>query len=516
MIDCSGSAIAGRVSAGECSAAEVLEAHLARIEEVDGRLNAVVARRFDEARREAAAVDQARKRAEPLGPLAGVPITVKECFHVAGLPTSIGIRDAARIADVDGPLVAALRRAGAIIVGKTNVPQLMMLYETDNPVYGRTNNPWDLRRSPGGSSGGEAAIIAAGGVPLGLGGDLAGSIRQPAHSCGVHGLKPTVGRLTNAGTMNSFLGSPVIGIQPGPLARSVADLALAMRILVQASQDSEAADVVPVAWRESSTIDVAALRIGFWTDDGYFPASPSIRRATHDAAAALTAAGAIVERIDPPDAAEAMRLFFGLVGADGGAASLEMLGASPVDWRVRDQLRMGRVRRWLKPAIARLIAISGRRRTAELFRAAAPISTDAYWRLNLERRHFIERSRARLREGRFDAVLTPPFALAALTHGSSLDLLPAASYAILPNLLNFPAGVIAATRIRPGEETDRPASRDRADRMAAKVEQSTAGLPVGVQVMALPWREDVVLAVMAALETHFRRQSDYPANPPIS
>src|SRR5258706_14358150 len=133
MIDCSGSAIAGRVAAGEISAAEVLEAHLARIEAVDGKLNAVVARRFEEARREAAMIDQARVRGEPLGPLAGVPITVKECFHVAGLPTSIGIRDAARIAEADGPLVAALRRAGAIIVGKTNVPQLMMLYETDNP-----------------------------------------------------------------------------------------------------------------------------------------------------------------------------------------------------------------------------------------------------------------------------------------------------------------------------------------------------------------------------------------------
>jgi fatty acid amide hydrolase len=211
-----------------------------------------------------------------------------------------------------------------------------------------------------------------------------------------------------------------------------------------------------------------------------------------------------------------MRLFFGLVGADGGAASLEMLGASPVDLRVRDQLRMGKVRRWLKPAIARLIAISGRRRTAELFRAAAPISADAYWRLNGERRRFIERFRARLGEGRFDAVLMPPFALPALTHGSSLDLLSAASYAILANLLDFPAGVIAATRIRSGEESDRPATRDRSDRIAAKVEQSSAGLPVGVQVMAPPWREDIVLAIMAALETHFRGQSDYPANPPIS
>ena len=132
------------------------------------------------------------------------------------------------------PLVARLRSAGAIVVGKTNVPQLMLLYETDNPVYGRTNNPWDAHRGCGGSSGGEAAIIAAGGVPLGLATDLGGSIRQPAHVCGIHGLKPSGGRLTCVGSASAFVGFDAMPIQPGPMARHVEDLALAMRVLTRA------------------------------------------------------------------------------------------------------------------------------------------------------------------------------------------------------------------------------------------------------------------------------------------
>ena len=331
--DLSAAAIAGRVAAGEVSAADVLEEHLTRIEAVDGQLHAVVVRRFEAARAEAAVVDRNRLRGEPLGPLAGVPVTVKECFQVAGLPTTIGVgRLSGQVAAKDGPLVVALRRAGAIVVGKTNVPQLMLLYESDNPVYGRTNNPWDGDRSPGGSSGGEAAIIAAGGVPLGLGTDLAGSIRQPAHSCGIHGLKPTLGRLSNQGMLHGFHGLSGIGIQAGPMARRVEDLSLAMRILARAD-DPPAADAIPVAWHEPAEIDLTALRIGFWIDDGYFSASPAIRRATEEAAAALRDMGVAVEPVEPPDAAEAMRIFFGLIAADGCAELRQLLArARPIRW----------------------------------------------------------------------------------------------------------------------------------------------------------------------------------------
>ena len=520
----SAATIARHIAAGELSAAEVLEPHLARIDDVDRRLNAVVVRRFDAARAEARMIDDARRRGLPLGPLAGVPITVKECFQLTGTPTTLGVarRHEEPSARTDGPLVARLRAAGAIVVGKTNVPQLMLLYETDNPLYGRTNNPWSIERGAGGSSGGEAAIIAAGGVPLGLATDMGGSIRQPAHVCGIHGLKPTGGRLTCAGSASAFEGFDGLHVQSGPLARHVEDLALAMRVLTRADQEPGKTrsvpieiDVVPSTWRDPADVEVGSLRVGYWTDDGYFPAAPAARRAVIEAAAALRAHGATVEPIDPPDAGEAMRFYFGLSGADGGAGIRERLGSSRVDWRVRRMLRWARLPRGLRPIVCRFLHWLGEGRTAELVRGCGALSAKSYWRLIAERQRFARRFLERLRLGRFDAVLTPPYAMAAVPHGSSLVLIPAASYSLLPNVLDLPAGVVAATRVRIDEESDRPASRDRCDRAAIRSERSSLGLPIGVQVVGLPWGEDVVLALMAALESQFRAQADYPLQPPV-
>jgi len=168
------SELAERIRAGDLSSQEVVEAHIRRIDAVNPRLNAVVVPLFDQARAQAKAADAARAQGQPLGPLHGVPVTIKEQY-----------------------LVKRWRAAGAIILGKTNIAQLLRYYEADNPVYGRSNNPWNLDRTPGGSSGGEAAIIAAGGSPLGLGGDFGGSLRVPAHFCGLTTLKPTTALLSN-------------------------------------------------------------------------------------------------------------------------------------------------------------------------------------------------------------------------------------------------------------------------------------------------------------------------------
>lgn len=159
--------LARRIKAGEVSAVEVVDAHIRRIEAVNPKLNAVVVPLYEQARAQAAAADAAQARGDALGALHGVPVTIKECCHVAGTPSTAGLTGQMNHrADRDGPLVSRLRTAGAIVLGKTNVPQLLLYYESDNPVYGRTNNPWNLERSPGGSSGGEGAIIAAGGSPL--------------------------------------------------------------------------------------------------------------------------------------------------------------------------------------------------------------------------------------------------------------------------------------------------------------------------------------------------------------
>ncbi len=507
--------IAHLIANEQLTSCEAVDAHIRRIEVVNPRLNAVVVPLFEQARAEARAADAKQQRGEPLGPLHGVPITVKECYHVAGTPSSIGVHQFANeLLPTDGVLVRRLRAAGAILLGKTNVPQLMILHETDNPVYGPTNNPWDLGRSPGGSSGGEAAIIAAGGSALGLGSDLGGSIRQPAHSCGIHGFKPTTGRLSILGSRNALNGMTAIGLQPGPLARSVADLELALRVLANSDDDLDP-QVPPAPLGDSADVSIAGLRIGFWTDDGYFPAAPAIRRAVNEAAEALRQAGATVEPWQPPDVAAAVHIYFSLVGADGGADLRRLMGDSTCDWRLKHLLRIGGLPRPLRSTLTAVLSLAGQRRSAELVGFAARTSADRYWQTNFSQSQYTQRFMAAMAAARLDALVFPPHALPALEHGSSIYLHAAGSYCYLPNLLGIPAGVVAASRVRGDEESDRPESRDLVEKTAKIAEVGSVGLPVGVQVAARHWREDIVLAIMARLEAFFRTQADYPSRPVI-
>lgn len=510
--------ISERVASGELSVREITEEHIRRIEEANPRLNAVVVTLFDRALREADAADAAQAHGKPLGPLHGVPVTIKEQYLVAGTPTTVGLPSrASHRAASDGPLVGRLRQAGAIVLGKTNVSQLLIYHESDNPLYGRTNNPWDLERTPGGSSGGEAAIIAAGGSPLGLGGDYGGSIRVPAHFSGVHGLRPTAGRLTRLDTPGGIFptGQEAIIPQPGPMSRTVEDLDLAMRVLATPSIGTPDPGVPPVPWPDWKGVSFEGLRVAMYAEDGYFRPAPAVRRAVREASEALRTRGAQVEEWVPPDVADAMRLYVGIASADGGIGYRRALGEDERDRRISRLLRAAGLPNRARPAAASLLERTGQRHMARVVGSMGRRNAAGYWKLVEERAGLRTRFLARLDAGRFDAIVCPPHALPALTHGGSEYLLNAASYSILYNVLGMPAGAVAATRVRPGEESDRPLGRDLAERAARRTEEGSVGLPVGVQVVGRHWHEDVVLAVMAALEEHFRTQPDYPDRPPI-
>jgi fatty acid amide hydrolase len=512
------SELAKKIRDGEVSAQEVTEAHIQRTEAVNGKLNAVVIPLFEDARKQAEEADQKQKLGKPLGLLHGVPVTIKDQFHVKGLPTTFGVaRLKTQIADEDGPMVAALRGAGAIILGKTNVPQTLGVLETDNAIWGRTNNPWDLIRTPGGSSGGEAAIVAARGSSLGMGGDFGGSVRLPAAWCGIYGIKPTARRLPlDSAPVRTASGVEGVVAQPGPLARSVADLTLALRVLVDRIVTLPTGINPPVPFREPAGVDVNCLRVALLPQIGDWIPSPAIRRALEEAVVVLQAQGATVEEwTTPPDTQEGVNLFFNIVAADGFGWVRQILGGEKPIALMKPNVHLTSMPNAIVPIVAGLLGAAGQRRLSNMMRNARRQSADGLLNLLGARLSYERRFIAALDTGNFDAILSPALPLPAVRHGDVGNLADFSGSILLFNTLGMPAGVAPITRVRPGEESDRPASKDKAEKTARAVEQGSAGLPVAVQVAARCWREDIVLAVMATLEGHFRHQPEYPSFPGI-
>jgi fatty acid amide hydrolase len=509
--DMSAREIAALIARRELSAAEVVEHFAARLGAVNGRLNAVAVDLTERARKAAADVDGALARGDKPGPLAGLPVTIKECFDLAGTASTFGLparRDI--IENADDPHVAALRAAGAIPLAKSNVPQLLIFTESDNPLYGRTNNPWDPERSCGGSSGGEAALIAAGASPLGLGNDIGGSLRIPAAFCGITAIRPTAGRTPDHCGHGLPIGQRAIVSQAGPMARHVEDLALALAVLDRARDPL--VDPGP-ALGDPAGVDVSRLRFATFTDDGEFPVAPAARRAVTQAAQMLTAAGATAAEWRSPPLSEASDIFFSCMSADRGRGFTRLLRGNKVDPRVRSLLLSGKLPTGLRGIISFALAAAGQRHSARLLRRFASGSADEYWRtveaMTNWRRDFI-RSLDPAEGGPIDLILCPAYAVPAQRHGASLVMPLPGAYSLLVPVIGFPAGVVPVTPVRAGEESDRPATRDAVERTARESERGSAGLPIAVQVIARPWRDHVALAAMMTIEAAARKQPDHP------
>lgn len=512
----SASELAARIAQGNIAAREVVEAHIARIERVDGALNAVVARRYDDARNEANAVDQRRARGEALPPLAGVPITVKECLDMAGTAATFGLpRRTGTKATRDDPYVARLRAAGAIVVAKTNVAQLLIFTETDNPVYGRTNNPWNSERSSGGSSGGEGAIIAAGGSALGLGTDIGGSVRIPAAFCGISSLRPTAGRCPDLGRGSVPFGQQAVASQVGPLARCVDDLAVALAAI----NGGHDLDHVPVvALGDHRKIDVARLRVAVLADDAVMTPSPAIQRALGAASDMLRAAGAEIVPCTLPSCAEAMRIWLACITADRGAGMRETARGGKLDSRAATLLKLSAMPPALRMAVAGLLSAIGQKGLAGNMRMLGRGSAAAYWRAVEDQAAYRAEFAAALNGasgGHIDLVLMPAYGVPAVRHGASADMPMAGAYSLLAPVLGYPAGVVPVTRVGRGEDAGRTKSSDLVQRAASDADRDSAGLPVAVQLMGRPWRDDVVLAAMRVIEQAARGGPDYPTTPKI-
>ncbi|MBZ5706822.1 MAG: amidase [Acidobacteriia bacterium] len=448
--------MAEQIRRKELSPVELVEAHLSRIEQLNPKLNAFVQVDRERARRAAQLAESAVMSGQKLGPLHGVPISIKSSIEVAGLRCEAGTKlRAGYVASQDAPLVARLRAAGAIVLGVTNTPELLMAWETDNLLYGRTNNPWDVSRTPGGSSGGEVAAIASGCSAGGVGSDGGGSIRVPAHFSGICGLKPTPGRIPATGHFPVSVGPFALLGVVGPMARTVADLKVLFEVMQGPDDGDPSAAPVPVHWPAAG--DLKKLRVGYFEDDGRTPVTAETRAAVRTAAQALERAGFQVEPFRPEGLEVSRQLWWKLFGVAGGMLLGPMTRGHEAE---------------LSPILREFYAWVA----AEKLHTAQTL-LDTWIERDVVRMQVF----AQMRE--FPVLLCPAAAVPAFRHGErswtiegeTVKYLDAWSYTEWFNLLGMPAAVVP-------------------------VGKSAQGLPIGVQIVGLPWQEEVVLDVAAELE----------------
>ena len=436
------------IASRERSSVEVVEACLARLEEVNPRLNAVVCLSADALER-ARAADAAVARGDSLGPLHGVPFTIKDSLDTAGVVTTAGTAGwRARVPERDATVVARLRAAGGILLGKTNTPEFTWANETANDVYGRTSNPYDLGRTPGGSSGGSAAAVAAGLSPFDIGSDSGNSIRHPAHLCGVAGIKPTSGRVPRTGHWPGYGGLFESFTQLGPIARRVEDLELVLRVI--SGPDGEDPHIAPVALREASSVDVSTLRVAWFADNGIRTPTAETSTAVRAAVDALAGTGAACVETLPADIADARPAWEAVVRADGFAWLWRLIEAAGTPGHGSYDT-FG----WVRP------------------REGEPIPGDAV-SAAMERADAVRASLLRW-FAPFDLIVSPVLPAPAVRHGETLSPEYGDTYSEVHNLTGWPAVTVRAG-------------------------SSPEGLPIGVQLVAHPWREDVALAAARVVE----------------
>lgn len=451
------------IHARKLSPVELLDAHLKQIERQNPRINAFLRVFADEALDAAKVAEQALSRNAPLPPLHGIPVTIKDSFNIAGVPTTCGSRFLADLKPAhDATAVARLKQAGAIPIGKTNCPEFLSSYETDNDVIGRTNNPWDLERTPGGSSGGESAAIASFCSAGGIGSDGGGSIRIPAHFTGIAGLKPTPGRVPATGhvpELNHPIGLLTVA---GPMARTAADLRLLFNAI--AGYDPQDPFSAPLGLGEPQP---SGVRIGVLPNLNNVPVEPGVARAVQKAATYLEQMNIPVEPFAPQGLDNAPNLWWFFFGELPARITAQMI-------RGRDGQSHWSLAEYLEGALK------------------SPEPTGVKVVENLAVR---DKMRARLlrQMEQYPVLLTPPASIAAFPHrkrrfelpGKPIGLFQAMMPATFVNLLGLPAVVIPF------------ASDDR-------------GLPVGIQLVARPYEEELLLDIAVRLE---EARGSFPAPP---
>ncbi|KAI0741896.1 amidase signature enzyme [Daedaleopsis nitida] len=514
--------IVQRITKGEWTASDVLEAYIARAALAQDITNCLTEVIFSDARAQAKALDaEFASTGRIRGPLHGVPVSFKDVFDVSGYDTTMGFSARAyKPCFEDAQVVSLVRQAGGIPIAKTNVAQLVFFFECVNPVWGRTLNPHTRSYTCGGSSGGEAALLAMDGAALGWGSDIGGSLRIPASFCGVYSLKPGWSRISSDGAPGTFAGLEAIRTVVGPMGRSVEDVELGAR-LVFGKQGTDY-DPAPLPYRDPDMPE--KLRFGFYVSDNYVKPSPASQRAVLEAVDALRRAGHECVEVAVPQAHRAMELFISLTAADGYKTIVADLGSDPVEPGVSSLLVGPWLYGWVRNSVAWVIGrVFKDPKIAGTMRAASCKSVHQFHKLVQQRDEY---SRMFYREvwdkHRLDGIIAPVLALPALPHDSCQYLSALACSTLLYNVVDSPVGVVPVTHVRRSDvpTTEWTDVRAGAGHGSPLVEgmlygsadergigrggfydaDKMAGLPVGVQVVGRRWEEEKVVEMMKVLD----------------
>ncbi|MCU0240333.1 MAG: amidase [Pyrinomonadaceae bacterium] len=483
------------IESKQVSSREVVQHFINRIEEVNPKLNAVVIKLYDEALKKADEADENLAKGNKLGKLHGLPFTIKECLDYVGTPSTLGVlarkNDVAKTNDL---YVEALQNQGGIVLGKTNVPQLMVFIECTNNVYGTTNNPQNVRFAPGGSSGGEGAIVGAKASPFGIGTDLGGSVRFPAAFCGACSIKPTMWRTFD---QTRFGGEPFVAIFPvtGAIANHAEDLPLVLEIMN---------DAVGNRWKteplqDYKKIDVTKLKVGYFTSDGLLEPMNAIKRGVLESVEKLKFVGCEVVEFQPPKFQFCEEIFYRIVTVNGVENFYKLLdGEKPVK-QLKDLMMMASASAWKRNAVISLAKTFGQKNTARLLSYFGGSGEEFLRTWTIERENYQKLLESEMDKAGIDAILSPMAALPAFLQNSVDKVGLGGNYSILYNVSGLPAGVAQVGKVQQNEAVARKAGFDVVERKVAQTEALSAGLPLSVQIGAKPWREDIIFSLLKVL-----------------
>ncbi|XP_039340934.1 vitamin D3 hydroxylase-associated protein-like [Mauremys reevesii] len=498
--------LAEKLKEGSLSPESVLYMYIDRALEVTREVNCVTGfmQGCEEQLREV-------QRQKERGLLYGVPVSIKDHIGCKGHVSTSGlVQFLGRAEEEDSVIVQVLKRQGAIPFVKTNVPQSMINYDCSNLIFGRTVNPLNHKKSPGGSSGGEGALIAGGGSILGFGTDVAGSIRLPSSFCGLCGLKPTGNRLSTHGLASPIAGMKSVTGMVGPMARDVDSLALCMRALLCDDMFRLDPTVPPLPFNEEVYSSSVSLRIGYYDGDGYFQPSPSMRRAVQETKKLLQEAGHTLVPFTPPRIDYVVdELFTRGLFSDGAANLLDKFKGDIVDPTLKSQINCYRLPILVKKILALILKPVYPRIARDLNALCGVGSAKNLWKHHVAVAAYRTEFIAKWRKLELDVMLCPALG-PAFNKGYPGKLFAASSYTNLYNVLNFPAGVVPVSAVTEADEEELKNYKghygDPWDKRLREAVEGAVGLPVAVQCVALPWQEELCLRFMKEVETLARER----------